>query len=99
MNIETLESVKEYHCRDCKFSTPIHFVDKLSKYFWPIATLKDLSCTKHTYAVHSTNGDFLMPRDCLKARTNPGLCGKQGKCWTAKHSKDIFKILKREIHD
>ncbi len=93
-------------CKDCKHScmSITNMIFTLNGRFG--ATKYTYKCRK-AYVEEEIKYDPIMGQEkikpeyqsCLWVRRDDGKCGPEGKLWTPKHKKDLFKMLTKESYD
>ena len=94
-----------FSCKDCKYST-MSMVDRIFTLNGRIAVYdSNYKCSKFPEAAKVVENMVLGPCK-VKAKLpyceivrRHGECGQDGKHWTAKHKKDLFKMLTKESYD
>jgi hypothetical protein len=94
-----------FSCKDCKHST-MHLSDKIFTLGGRIGVIDaNYKCTKFPEA-KTVVEDIVLGSKKVKAKLpycsiarRHGDCGLDGKYWSPKHKKDLFKMLTKEHHD
>jgi hypothetical protein len=97
------DTVTEYLCKNCIHSH-IDLDDRLFGYLFNFGQFSKhyyrckKTLTKKHFNSNPVTGSERVETHmewCSVTRTNTEACGSEGKWWTPKHKKDLFKLLKR----
>ncbi len=96
----------ELLCKDCKHSC-MSLTNRIFTLNGLVGTDKYTYKCRQAYVEAEVKYDPVVGQEkikpeyqsCIWVRREDGKCGPDGKLWTNKHKKDLFKMLTKEDHD